>query len=69
VAIAFGASEGFAMIGDLGPSSRYFERDLTAPHEMVGGMLSVPRGPGIGVAIDEEAIQSFARRNTLVQAS
>ncbi|HWD24799.1 MAG TPA: o-succinylbenzoate synthase [Acidimicrobiales bacterium] len=68
VAIALGASEGFTMTGDLGPSGRYFARDLTAPHEMVDGMLSVPRGPGIGVAVDEEAISSFTRRNTLVNA-
>jgi L-alanine-DL-glutamate epimerase-like enolase superfamily enzyme len=35
---------------------------------MVRGMLTVPRGPGIGVSVDEDAIAEFSRRNTLVNA-
>jgi O-succinylbenzoate synthase len=69
VAICFAASDGFTMPGDLGPSGRYFARDLTEPHRMTDGMLAVPRGPGIGVAIDEDAIGSATSRSVLVTAS
>lgn len=34
---------------DLGPSSRYFEEDLTAPIELRDGSIPVPSGEGIGV--------------------
>jgi O-succinylbenzoate synthase len=68
-AICLAASDGFTMPGDLGPSGRYFTHDLTEPHRMVDGMLAVPRGPGIGVAIDEDAIRSATTRSVLVTAS
>lgn len=69
VAIALGASAGFTSTGDLGPSRRYFARDLTTPLEMTDGTLAVPRGVGIGTAIDEAAIESSTVRSTLVTAS
>ena len=34
---------------DLSASARYFERDVTAPFELVEGHIAVPRGPGLGV--------------------
>jgi O-succinylbenzoate synthase len=35
---------------DLGPSSRYFDDDITEPFELSGdGLLAVPQSPGIGV--------------------
>ena len=69
VALAFGASSGFTMSGDLGPSDRYFARDLTAPHEMVEGSIAVPRGPGIGVEVDDAALACFSSGNSLFKAS
>jgi O-succinylbenzoate synthase len=69
VAIALGAAPGFSYTGDLGPSERYFARDLTTPHEMIDGTLTVPRGAGIGTEIDEAAIDSSTVRSTLVTAS
>jgi O-succinylbenzoate synthase len=69
VAIAFGATEGFTMSGDLGPSSRYFAEDLTTPHVMTDGMLAVAHGPGIGVEVDDSAISRYATRRSRISAS
>jgi O-succinylbenzoate synthase len=55
-ALALAACPGFDLAGDLGASERYFDPDLTAPHELVGGDLLVPVGPGLGVDLDEEAL-------------
>ena len=55
-ALALASLEGFDLVGDLGGSDRYFERDLAGPHRLIAGELVVPDGPGLGVAIDAEAI-------------
>ena len=42
---------------DLGPSSRYWDRDLTEPIELdPDGLLPVPTGPGTGVAPDPQRL-------------
>ena len=61
-AIALGALPGFDLPGDLGASDRYFVPDLTSPHVLVDGELLVPDGPGLGMALDEEAIARAAIR-------
>lgn len=48
--LALASLPGFTLPPDLSASSRYFSRDLTAPFELVDGVLEVPDGPGIGVA-------------------
>ncbi|MCX7620963.1 MAG: hypothetical protein N2037_09000, partial [Acidimicrobiales bacterium] len=49
-ALALAAQDAFRLPADLGPSSRYFDDDVTEPIEMVEpGYLAVPDGPGIGV--------------------
>ena len=52
-ALAVGALAGFDLPGDLGGSERYFVPDLTVAHQVHDGALSVPDGPGLGVALDE----------------
>jgi o-succinylbenzoate synthase len=64
-AIAVGALAGFDLPGDLGASDRYFVPDLTAPHLLVDGELTVPDGPGLGVFIDEEEIAGATVRAQL----
>lgn len=46
--VALAALPGFTLPGDLSPSSRWYEEDLTDPVEMVDGHLDVPVLPGIG---------------------
>lgn len=47
--------------GDLSSSRRYFARDVIQPEITVQrGLIQVPRGPGLGVGIDEEALKYYA---------
>lgn len=48
--VALAALPGFTVTGDLSASSRYFEHDVTEPFELHAGRLTVPTGPGLGVA-------------------
>ena len=41
---------GFTLPGDTSASDRFFSQDLTEPFTMHDGMMSVPTGPGLGVA-------------------
>lgn len=55
--LAVSGLPGFALVGDLGPSSAYYERDIvTAPISARGGMLELPSGAGLGVEVDEAFI-------------
>ena len=48
--LALAALPGFALPGDTSGSDRFYARDITEPFVLDGGYLSVPEGPGIGVA-------------------
>ena len=48
--IALASLPGFTIPGDLSASARYFEHDVTEPFELDNGRLTVPGGPGLGVA-------------------
>jgi O-succinylbenzoate synthase len=41
---------------DLGPSARYFARDITPPFEDRGGTMDVPRGAGLGTEPLQEVL-------------
>ncbi len=55
-ALALAAQPECTLATDLGPSTRYHRRDLTAPFELDDGFLVVPTGPGIGVEPDRDAL-------------
>lgn len=60
-AVAVATSPVCNRTADLGPSDRYFGRDLiTDPFVLAEGTLRVPAGPGIGVEVDLDAIDAFA---------
>lgn len=45
------------MAGDLSDSSRYFPMDLSIPDlSFVGGYMTVPKGPGLGLSINQEQL-------------
>ncbi|GAB3568962.1 o-succinylbenzoate synthase [Amycolatopsis endophytica] len=48
--VALAALPGFALPGDTSASDRYYRTDITEPFVLVDGCLTVPAGPGIGVA-------------------
>jgi O-succinylbenzoate synthase len=55
--VAIASLPGFSKPGDTSSSSRYFEEDIVAPPlEAAGGLMPVPKGPGIGVVIQPEVL-------------
>ena len=61
--VALASLPGFTMPGDLSPSARYWKRDVVDPEwTMDAGLVRVPGGPGMGVAVDRERIASITRR-------
>ncbi|NUW34663.1 o-succinylbenzoate synthase [Nonomuraea sp. SMC257] len=57
--LALASLPGFTLPGDISATARYFERDLTAPVELTGDSITVPDGPGTGVAPDPDALTAF----------
>ena len=57
--LALAALPGFTLPGDLSASTRWFERDITVPLTMEGGRMRVPKGPGIGIEIDPDALEAL----------
>ncbi|MBI3961947.1 MAG: o-succinylbenzoate synthase [Deinococcus sp.] len=61
--LALASLPGFTLPGDLSASARYFPQDIVDPPARLNGdgTISVPTGPGIGVTVDDLAIQPLAR--------
>ena len=62
--LALASLPGFTLPGDISATKRYWTRDITAPFEMVDGEISVPTGPGFGIDVDLDFVESitFERR-------
>ena len=67
--IAFAALPGCTLPGDISATSRYFDRDITAPVELVDGHIAVPTGPGIGVTPIAETLDELATQRTTIWRS
>lgn len=60
---ALAALPGFTLPGDISASARFYTRDIvTEPAVIEGGHVSVPTGAGLGVEIDEAALEEFTVR-------
>ena len=57
--VAMAAMPNFTLPGDTSASDRYYRRDITAPFELREGRLDVPAGPGLGVEVDVEFLDSI----------
>jgi len=64
-AVALASLPNFVLPADLSASRRYYRTEIIeTPFELgSGSTLAVPRGPGIGVAIDEDALRRARRRS------
>lgn len=61
--VALATLPGFTLPGDISSSSRYWARDLVEPEfVMEDGTMSLPEGPGIGVAPRIEMIDDLTTR-------
>ncbi|CAH0308043.1 o-succinylbenzoate synthase [Microbacterium sp. Bi128] len=57
---ALAALPGFTLPGDISASARFYDRDIvTEPAVLDDGHVRVPTGPGLGVEIDEAALEAF----------
>ena len=57
--VAMAAMPDFTLPGDTSASDRYYHRDITEPFVLQEGRLKVPTGPGLGVQVDEEFLESI----------
>lgn len=63
--VALASLPNFSLPGDLSPSARYWARDIVTPEWTMDdeGMVHVPLDqPGLGIAVDEERIESLTVR-------
>jgi O-succinylbenzoate synthase len=61
--VALASLPNFTLPGDISASSRYWHADIVSPEFTVSdGHMAVPTGPGIGVEIDTERIESITTR-------
>ena len=67
--IHLSALPGFSKPGDTASASRYWEQDVINERlEMVGGYQQVPTGPGLGVTLNREFVQSVASEHWTTEA-
>jgi O-succinylbenzoate synthase len=59
--VALATCSEFSVTGDIAASDRYFDDDLiTPPWRLESGRLPLPTEPGIGVVVNETAIDRYA---------
>ena len=66
--VAMAAMPNFTLPGDTSASDRYYTRDITEPFVLKDGRLDVPQGPGLGVTVDEEYLDSITHWKETVAA-
>lgn len=60
--VAVASLDGVNRPSDLSASSRYFETDIATPFVLgPDSTLAVPNGPGLGVAVDRDAVRHFQK--------
>jgi O-succinylbenzoate synthase len=57
--VAMAAMPNFTLPGDTSASDRYYHRDITEPFVLREGRLKVPGGPGLGVTVDREYLETI----------
>jgi len=66
---ALAALPGFTLPGDVSASSRFYHRDIvTEPAVLEDGHVRVPTGHGLGVEIDQAALDDFTVEQVVLRA-
>jgi len=66
--VALAALPGFTLPGDTSASDRYFAEDITPPFVLGDdGCLAVPQGPGLGVDVLRDVVDSLATARQTVR--
>jgi len=60
--VALASLPNFTLPGDISASDRYYARDITNERFTLNSdsTIDVPRGPGLGMTIDEDALKKFS---------
>jgi O-succinylbenzoate synthase len=66
--VAMAAMPNFTLPGDTSASDRYYRRDITQPFVLYDGRLGVPSGPGLGVDVDIEFLETITHWKQTVGA-
>ena len=68
--VALASKANFTIPGDTSPSHRYWAQDIVTPEWTMSndGMMQVPTGPGLGVDIDVDRIESLTIEKETVTA-
>src|SRR6266496_1903225 len=68
--LALASLPGFILPGDISASDRYYERDITNERFVLNpdSTITVPHGPGLGVTIDEDALEKFTLAKVTLKA-
>lgn len=69
VNLAVAALPGCTLPPDLGPSGRYFSRDITPPFDHVDGMMKVPNRPGLGIEPRLDVLDEVTSNKVIMRAS
>jgi len=66
--VALASLPGFTLPGDISASARYFHQDVVDPPFTLNadGTMSVPAGPGIGVAVLADRLNAVTQRSVVV---
>jgi len=66
--VALASLPGFTLPGDISASARYFHQDIVEPAFVVNedGTMTVPTGPGIGVAVVPERLEAATQRRATI---
>jgi O-succinylbenzoate synthase len=67
--VAMAAMPNFTLPGDTSASDRYYKRDITEPFVLHDGRLAVPTGPGLGVTVDREFLESITSSVETLEAA
>ena len=68
--LALASLPGFVLPGDISASDRYYQRDITNERFVLNddSTIDVPTGPGLGVALDESALEEFSLSKMTLKA-
>ena len=65
--LALATLPGFSLPGDISATRRYFHEAVTEPFELVDGAIAVPGGPGIGVEVRADVLESLTVERELLR--
>jgi O-succinylbenzoate synthase len=68
--LAIASLPGFILPGDISASDRYYQRDITNERFVLNddSTIDVPRGHGLGITIDENALKQFTLSEITLKA-